>query len=163
MTLVVVVVIPFVILSLFGSARAVSAAIYKEMNAYSAAGAIAEEVISGIRTVMSFNAQPFEIDRYRNFLKKGKQVGIQKAGITGFFSGLFQFIMFAAMGVSFWYGVILAIWGLISPGTIFSVFWCAIIGAMRMGFAVPQITTILGARSAAGEIFSIIDRVSFQK
>uniref|UniRef100_A0A914QKQ0 ABC transmembrane type-1 domain-containing protein n=1 Tax=Panagrolaimus davidi TaxID=227884 RepID=A0A914QKQ0_9BILA len=158
MTLVVVVVIPFVILSLYGSARSISAAIYKQMNAYSAAGGVAEEVISGIRTVMAFNAQPFEIERYRKHLAKGKAVGIQKAGFTGFFSGLYQFFMFVAMGISFWYGIQLVVWGLIEPGTVFSVFWCALIGAIRMGAAIPQIAVILGAKSAAGEIFSIIDR-----
>uniref|UniRef100_A0A914R6U7 ABC-type xenobiotic transporter n=1 Tax=Panagrolaimus davidi TaxID=227884 RepID=A0A914R6U7_9BILA len=158
MTLVVVVVIPFVILSLYGSARSISAAIYKQMNAYSAAGGVAEEVISGIRTVMAFSAQPFEIERYRKHLAKGKAVGIQKAGFTGFFSGLYQFFMFVAMGISFWYGIQLVVWGLIEPGTVFSVFWCALIGAIRMGAAIPQIAVILGAKSAAGEIFSIIDR-----
>jgi hypothetical protein len=35
----------------------------KEISAYGVAGAIAEEVISGIRTVMAFNAQVFESER----------------------------------------------------------------------------------------------------
>ena len=152
--------IHFVILSLYGSARSVSAAIYKEMNAYSAAGGVAEEVISGIRPVSAFNAQEFELNRYRKHLKVGKMVGVQKAGFTGFFAGLYQLFMFVAMGISFLYGTMLVVWGVIPPGTVFSVFWAALIGAMRMGMAVPQITTILGAKSAAGELFSIIDRVS---
>uniref|UniRef100_A0A7E4UP36 ABC-type xenobiotic transporter n=1 Tax=Panagrellus redivivus TaxID=6233 RepID=A0A7E4UP36_PANRE len=159
LTLVVIVIVPFVILSLYGSARAVSAAIHKEMNAYSAAGAVAEEVISGIRTVMSFNAQDFEVERYKRCLNKGKTVGIRKAGVTGFFAGLYNLILFVAMGVSFWYGTQLVVWRDIKPGTVFSVFWAVLIGAMRMGMAVPQISVIVGAKMAAGELFSIIDRV----
>ena len=38
------------------------------MSAYSAAGAVAEEVLNGIKTVTSFNAQYFEIGRYKKHL-----------------------------------------------------------------------------------------------
>uniref|UniRef100_A0AC34G5Z1 ABC transmembrane type-1 domain-containing protein n=1 Tax=Panagrolaimus sp. ES5 TaxID=591445 RepID=A0AC34G5Z1_9BILA len=159
MTLIVLVVVPFVILSLYGSARALSAAIHKEMTFYSAAGAVAEEVINGIQTVSAFNAQYFEIQRYQKHLSRGKSAGIRKAGLTAFFSGIYQFFLFVAMGVSFLYGTKLVVWGIISPGIVFSVFWAAMVGAMRFGFALPQITTILGAKNAAGEMFSIIDKV----
>lgn len=40
-----------------------SRAAKKEMAAYGAAGALATEVLSSIRTVIAFNAQPFEINR----------------------------------------------------------------------------------------------------
>ena len=64
MTLIMLIIAPCVILSLFFSARAMKKAVRIEMGAYSIAGAIAAEVISGIRTVMSFNAQEFEIHRF---------------------------------------------------------------------------------------------------
>ena len=38
------------------------------MSAYSAAGAVAEEVLNGIKTVFAFNAQYFEFDRYKKHL-----------------------------------------------------------------------------------------------
>uniref|UniRef100_A0A7E4ZR48 ABC-type xenobiotic transporter n=1 Tax=Panagrellus redivivus TaxID=6233 RepID=A0A7E4ZR48_PANRE len=159
LTLVTMVIVPFVIVSLYGSARAFSASIYREMNAYSAAGAVAEEVISGIRTVMSFNAQDFEAKRYEKHLNQGKKVGIQKAGVSGFFAGIQSLIIFVCMGVSFWYGTQLVIWGTINPGTVFACFWAVLIGAMRMGMAVPQVSVIVGAKMAAGELFEVIDRV----
>ncbi|KAK0396192.1 hypothetical protein QR680_001613 [Steinernema hermaphroditum] len=64
MTLVMLIIVPFVVASLYASAKVLAHASRKEMSAYSAAGAIADEVFGGIRTVMSFNAQTFEIDRY---------------------------------------------------------------------------------------------------
>uniref|UniRef100_A0A7E4VAT3 Multidrug resistance protein 1 n=1 Tax=Panagrellus redivivus TaxID=6233 RepID=A0A7E4VAT3_PANRE len=158
LTLVVIIILPFVVLSLYGSARAVNAAIYKEMSAYSAAGAVAEEMISGIRTVMSFNAQSFEADRYEKCLNKGKTVGIRKAGVTGFFSGIYNMVLFVSMGVSFWYGTKLVVWGEIKAGTVYATFWAVLIGGMRMGMAVPQISVIVGAKLAAGELFEVIDR-----
>jgi hypothetical protein len=46
-----------------------------------------------------------------------------------------------------------------SPGTVFGVFWAVLIGAMRLGQAIPQVNVIVSAKLAAGEIFNIIDRV----
>ncbi|KAH7724074.1 Bile salt export pump [Aphelenchoides avenae] len=158
MTLVTLVVVPFVILSLYGSARAVSAASRREMDAYGQASAVAEEVIGGIRTVASFNAQYFEATRYEKFLKLARQMGIRKAYIMGFFSGLFLLIMFGSMGIAFWFGSTLVLDGYMSPGTVFGVFWAVLIGAMRLGQAIPQVNVIVSAKLAAGEIFNIIDR-----
>lgn len=56
-------VVPFVFLSLYGSAFVITKSIRNEINVYAFAGAVAEEVLSGIRTVHSFNAQYFEIKR----------------------------------------------------------------------------------------------------
>uniref|UniRef100_A0A7E4V7L2 ABC-type xenobiotic transporter n=2 Tax=Panagrellus redivivus TaxID=6233 RepID=A0A7E4V7L2_PANRE len=150
---------PAVVLSSIGALGSGIASIYKEMNAYSAAGAVAEEVISGIRTVMSFNAQDFEATRYEKHLNQGKKVGIQKAGVIGFFAGLQSLIIFVCMGVCFWYGTHLVIWGTIYPGTMFACFWAILTGAMKMGVAVPQVSVIIGAKMAANELFEIIDRV----
>jgi ATP-binding cassette subfamily B (MDR/TAP) protein 1 len=41
---------------------------------------------------------------------------------------------------------------------VFAVFWSILMGAMRVGQALPQLGVIVGAKLAAGEMFSIIDR-----
>lgn len=41
-----------------------------------------------------------------------------------------------------------------------AVYWTIVVGAIRLGFAIPHVGAIIGARLAAGEVFSIIDRVS---
>lgn len=48
-----------------------------------------------------------------------------------------------------------------SPGTVFGVFWAVTVGAMGVGWALPQVGVIVTAKLAAGEIFSIIDRARF--
>lgn len=63
---------PFLATAFIGSAAAVSKFVRKEMGAYSAAGAVAEEVLHGIRTVAAFNAQFFELSRYKKHLGKLK-------------------------------------------------------------------------------------------
>uniref|UniRef100_A0A7E5A008 Multidrug resistance protein 1 n=1 Tax=Panagrellus redivivus TaxID=6233 RepID=A0A7E5A008_PANRE len=158
LAIIVMIIVPIVIINLYCAAKAVTAAIHKEMSAYSAAGAVAEEVLHGIRTVTAFNAQSFEVLRYETHLKRGKTAGIQKAAITSFFNGLYNVILFGAMGVCFWYGTQLVVWGYAKPGTAFSAFWAIVMGAIRIGMALPQISVILGAKVAAAELFEIIDR-----
>jgi hypothetical protein len=43
---------------------------------------------------------------------------------------------------------------------VMAVYWTVVVGAIRIGFAIPNVNEIIGARLAAGELFSIIDRVS---
>lgn len=70
-----IVVSPFLVISFVGSAATVSRLVRKEMSAYSAAGAVAEEVLSGIRTVSAFNAQYFELGRYKQHLGMAARKG----------------------------------------------------------------------------------------
>jgi hypothetical protein len=67
---------PFLVICFVGSAASVSKLVRKEMDAYSAAGAVAEEVLNGIRTVAAFNAQYFELGRYSQHLGKCLKKGI---------------------------------------------------------------------------------------
>ncbi|KAI6211343.1 Multidrug resistance protein pgp-3 [Aphelenchoides besseyi] len=158
MSLIMVFIIPFVILTIWGSARSVKRVLKKQMTSYGNAGAVAEEVLNGIRTTIAFNAQQFEANRYAKYLNLGCKSGIRKALFTAFFSGLYLFILFFSMGVAFWFGCNLVMDGTMSPGTVFAVFWSVLIGALRLGQAVPQMSIIMGARLAAGDIFKIIDR-----
>lgn len=68
MALVMMLVFPFLCLAFYGSASAVSRAVRKEIDAYASAGAVAEEVLSGIRTVAAFNGQHQELARYKAHL-----------------------------------------------------------------------------------------------
>ncbi|KAI1707098.1 ABC transporter transmembrane region domain-containing protein [Ditylenchus destructor] len=158
MTLVMLITVPLVVLSLFGSIRAISSSSRTQAVAYSSAGAVAEEVINGIRTVASFNGQFFEIERYEKFLRVGQKTGIKKAVTIALFQGFYLFIVFMTAAVAFWYGTTLVLDGHISPGTVFAMFIAILVGSIRVGQAFPQINVIIGAKLAAGEIFDIIDR-----
>lgn len=56
----------------------------KGQKAYADAGAVATEVLSGIKTVMSFTGEEKEVTRYRVNLDKAERIGRKK----GFLSGL---------------------------------------------------------------------------
>lgn len=68
--------------------------------------------------------------------------------------------MNAAMAIGFYFGAVLVFKGEMESGQVFGVFWAIMLGAMRIGQCVPNMNAILSAKMAAGEIFSIIDRVN---
>ncbi|KAH0814797.1 hypothetical protein GEV33_007994 [Tenebrio molitor] len=77
----------------------------QEMEAYGAAGSIAEEVLSSVRTVVAFNGQEKEITRYEKHLQSAKMNNITKNLFSGISNGFMWFFIFASYALSFWYGV----------------------------------------------------------
>ncbi|GFN90381.1 multidrug resistance protein 1-like, partial [Plakobranchus ocellatus] len=134
-----------------------------EQAKYAKAGAIAEEVLSCIRTVISFNGHSKEISRYSTALDESQKVGIKKSIFTGLSVGTTMLIMFCAYGLAFWYGSRRVNEynksggedGL-SPGGVFSVFFSVMVGSFALGSASPHITAVLTAKGSAGTVFSIV-------
>ncbi|KAL1791347.1 ATP-binding cassette sub-family B member 5 [Sigmodon hispidus] len=132
----------------------------KELDAYSKAGAVAEEVLSSIRTVTAFGAQEKELQRYTQNLKDAKDVGIKKAIASKLSLGAIYFFINGAYGLAFWYGTSLIFGG--EPGytigTILAVFFSVIHSSYCIGSAAPHLETFTVARGAAFNIFQVIDK-----
>ncbi|EGT30541.1 CBN-PGP-3 protein [Caenorhabditis brenneri] len=157
LTLVMMITVPLQLGSMYLSAKHLNRATKNEMSAYSNAGGMANEVIAGIRTVMAFNAQPFEINRYAHQLDEARKMGIRKAMILAICTAFPLMLMFCCMAVAFWYGATLASQGAVSSGAVFAVFWAVLIGTRRLGEAAPHLGAITGARLAIHDIFKVID------
>jgi ABC-type multidrug transport system fused ATPase/permease subunit len=102
MSLIMIIIVPVILCNVGGSAYIIRTSLRKELSAYGDAGGVAEEVINGIRTVLAFNAQEFETERYSSHLRRGYKSGIMKAFLTALFAGTYQLILFSSMGVAFW-------------------------------------------------------------
>ena len=85
--------------SLFQTYAAFTSASQKQ---YASAGAVAEEVLSSIRTVIAFGGEYSEVDRYKSHLGKASRVGIKKGVVLGTSLGLLFFVMFVSYAVAFW-------------------------------------------------------------
>lgn len=79
----------------------------KEVEVYAVAGAIAEEALSAIRTVVAFGGQKSEFERYTINLQKTYSTNIKKGLLAGLGFGLVWFFIYASYALSFWYGVTL--------------------------------------------------------
>ena len=128
-------------------------------DAYAEAGAIAEQVFSGIRTVFSFSLQNRFALRYEEKLVKARIVGVKRGIHLGLGFACFLFVLFATYGLSFWYGGKLVSEGKMTGATVLIVFFSMIIGAMSLMQLPPNISAVSTAAGAAHKVYSTIDRV----
>ncbi|CAG9855747.1 unnamed protein product [Phyllotreta striolata] len=137
----------------------------KELEAYGAAGAIAEEALSLIRTVTAFGGQKKEIDRYNKNLVFARKNNIKRSmfGAIGF--GLLWFLIYCSYALAFWYGVKLVLRDrkatdpVYTPSNMVTVFFSVMTGSMNFGIASPYIEAFGISRAAAAKIFSVIDHI----
>lgn len=143
-----------------------SATSAKETNAYAKAGAIAEEVLSSIRTVVSFGGEQKEVARYVNDLEPTKAAGRLKGIYSGLGSGSTWLVLYCTNALVFWYGVILILADRDSavpqytPAVLILLFMTVPGGAYAMGFASTHIEFFARAKGAAVAIFHVIERKS---
>uniref|UniRef100_A0A8C4HCB9 Bile salt export pump n=1 Tax=Dicentrarchus labrax TaxID=13489 RepID=A0A8C4HCB9_DICLA len=131
-----------------------------ELQAYAKAGAVADEVLSSIRTVSAFGGELKEVQRYDRNLISAQRWGIRKGLIMGFFTGYMWLIIFLCYGLAFWYGSSLVVDAKeYTPGTLLQVFFGVLIAAMNLGQASPCLEAFAAGRGAATIIFETIDRV----
>uniref|UniRef100_UPI00398F5DDD ATP-dependent translocase ABCB1-like isoform X2 n=1 Tax=Pristiophorus japonicus TaxID=55135 RepID=UPI00398F5DDD len=131
-----------------------------EMTAYAKAGAVAEEVLGAIRTVVAFGGQQKEIERYHRNLGEAKKIGIKKAIIANLAVGFAYFIIFGSYAIGFWYGTSLVLENSgYTIGTVLTIFFCVTFGTFSVGQTAPYIEAFSNARGAAFEIYKILDEI----
>ncbi|KAJ1100830.1 hypothetical protein NDU88_005905 [Pleurodeles waltl] len=158
LTLVILAISPLMGLSAAVWSKILSSFTNKELTAYAKAGAVAEEVLSAIRTVIAFGGQKKEIIRYEKNLEDAKKIGIKKAVTANISMGFAFLLIYASYALAFWYGTSLIIdEKSYSIGSVLTVFFAVIIGAFAIGQASPNIEAFANARGAANTIFQIID------
>ncbi|KAK7157430.1 hypothetical protein R3I93_008803 [Phoxinus phoxinus] len=131
----------------------------KELSAYAKAGAVAEEILVAIRTVVAFNGQKKAVEKYEKNLVEAKNFGVKKAVTTNVAMGFTQFVIFGTYALAFWYGTKLSV---DEPenytiGRVITVFFSVMIGSFSLGQGAPNLESIAKARGAAYEVYKTID------
>nr|XP_049698231.1 ATP-dependent translocase ABCB1 isoform X1 [Helicoverpa armigera]XP_049698232.1 ATP-dependent translocase ABCB1 isoform X2 [Helicoverpa armigera] len=132
----------------------------KEAIASGKAGAIAEEVISAIRTVYAFSGQSKEMVRYEGHLREARKINIKKGFFNGLAMGLLFFCIFCAYALSFWFG-----YRLLSTdedydiSTMIAVFFGVMTGSANFGISSTLMEVFGSARGAGAQIFNMIDNI----
>ncbi|XP_063564721.1 phosphatidylcholine translocator ABCB4 isoform X4 [Gorilla gorilla gorilla] len=109
LTLVIMAISPILGLSAAVWAKILSAFSDKELAAYAKAGAVAEEALGAIRTVIAFGGQNKELERYQKHLENAKEIGIKKAISANISMGIAFLLIYASYALAFWYGSTLVI------------------------------------------------------
>uniref|UniRef100_A0A8C1I8L9 ATP-binding cassette, sub-family B (MDR/TAP), member 11a n=1 Tax=Cyprinus carpio TaxID=7962 RepID=A0A8C1I8L9_CYPCA len=159
LTLVVIAVSPLIGLAAGLMAMSVARLTGRELKAYAKAGAVADEVLSSLRTVAAFGGEHKEAERYSMNLVEAQAWGIKKGAIIGVFQGYLWCIIFLCYALAFWYGSKLVIETKeLTPGGLVQVFFGVLMGAMNLGQASPCLEAFASGRAAAKSIFDTIDR-----
>ncbi|XP_055855395.1 multidrug resistance protein homolog 49 [Episyrphus balteatus] len=164
LTLVVITCCPFIIISTALVAKIQSSLTVKELKAYSIAGNVAEEVFSGIRTVLAFSGERKESARYNKLLHPAENIGKKKGLYSGIGGGVMWFIIYCSYAIAMWYGVQLIIEDRYkevrnyTPAVLIIVLFGVIMGAQNLGFSSPHLEAFAIAKGAARSIFAVIDR-----
>jgi len=134
------------------------------MESYAAAGTVAEEVISAIRTVFAFGGEAKEVERYEKNLFPAMKSGIRRNFITGLGNGITWACLYGGLALGIWFGVKLIIDSKVDEtnpytiGSIVIVFWCVTSCGWNIGNAAPHFEAIQMARGTAAIVFDIIER-----
>ncbi|XP_053373101.1 ATP-dependent translocase ABCB1-like isoform X2 [Mercenaria mercenaria] len=159
LTLVVIAISPLLAGAAFVMSKLVGMASGAELKAYAKAGAIAEEVMGAIRTVVAFGGEEKECERYNANLIEARDLGIKKGLVNGITLGMVWMIMFLAYALGFWYGAKLSREEPenYSIGNVMIVFFAVLIGAFSLGNAAPPLQSLSVARGAAYIVYQLIE------
>eukprot|EP00741_Cyanophora_paradoxa_P008173 tig00000025_g7909.t2 len=137
-------------------------------GAYAKAGDVADEVVTSVRTVVSFTGEEREEKRYAGNLEQARAHGVKKGVSAGLSVGFMMLTIFCSYGLAFWFGSWLILNKVTNSATgqpytggdIVTVFFAIIMGAFGIGQASPSFPAFADGRGAAFVIFGICDRAS---
>ncbi|XP_019364107.1 PREDICTED: multidrug resistance protein 1-like isoform X1 [Gavialis gangeticus] len=160
LTLVILSVSPLLAASAAVWSRLLASLTVKELSAYAKAGAVAEEILTAIRTVVAFNGQKKAQARYDANLENARSVGVKKSITTNTSLGLSQFLIFGSYALAFWYGTKLTVEERenYDIGRVLIVFFSVLLGTFSLGQASPNLESVANARGAAYEVYKIINK-----
>ncbi|CAF1031428.1 unnamed protein product [Adineta steineri] len=100
-------IIPIVVVSSMMFAKLITKETEEQLNTYSRAGQIAQEVFSSLRTVLSFNGSKSQQKQYEKELKLNEWYTVRKDAAFGVYYSWLLFINFLVYSIGFTFGSIL--------------------------------------------------------
>lgn len=123
-------------------------------------GIIAEETISGIRTVRAFAKEDFEATRYTAALERSYQMARRRITAIAYVTAAAGVFGYAAIVGVLWYGGRLVIAKEMSVGDLTSFILYAMTVAISVGSLGSLWTDFMAATGAAKRVFELLDRKS---
>ena len=159
---------PFQAVAGFLYGKFVEKAVERTASAYGRAGAIAEQALNSIRTVVGLAGEDKECKRYEKELDYTKKAMIKYGLIQGISIGFFSMFTYVFYAFSFYFGSLFIKNELYDAGSkrnytagdVLAVYFSIISGASSLALTTPSLRAIAAARQTAGKVFSIIDRQS---
>ncbi|WP_438022432.1 ABC transporter ATP-binding protein [Sorangium sp. So ce233] len=119
---------------------------------------IAEEALSGIRTVRAFAAEKQEVERYAGQVAESFERARTRVRASGAFSGVVTFAGYAATGLVLWYGGHLVVTGSMTLGKLTSFLVYTLLVAFSLAGLSDLWAAFMRALGAAERVFDLLDR-----
>ncbi|XP_024374420.1 ABC transporter B family member 11 [Physcomitrium patens] len=158
LTLVILATLPLLIASGGIMAMVMSRLSGAGQEAYADAGSTVEQVVSSIRTVLSYNGERKSVVEYDRAISKAEKLGINSSIAAGLGLGLALFVMFASYALAMWYGSILVANDGLSGGNVISVVFAVLTGGGSFGQVSPCVQAFAAGKAAAYKMFQVIKR-----
>jgi ATP-binding cassette subfamily B protein len=127
-------------------------------DALASASEVAEEAISGIRTVRSFTAEKAETVRYGDKVRHAYELAKKRVIAGASFTAAGSFAAYAAAALVFWYGGRLVVRGQMTVGGLTSFLVYTLIVAFSLGALADLWADFMRALGAAERVFELLDR-----
>jgi ATP-binding cassette subfamily B (MDR/TAP) protein 1 len=135
-------------------------------KSYRSAGGVAEQAVSGIRTVQSLSGEERENERYSYQLGEALKTGLRKARINGMGFGIVMGSFIGTYALGLWFGSWLIINNkyntstgkTFSGGDVIMCFFAVVMGSFSVGQVMPAFQAFTKGRASAGRIWDVIER-----
>ena len=123
------------------------------------ASKLANNAITAIDTVKSFNGQDFELWQYLEATKKAALCYLVQARANAFQIGLVRVTLLGMFVQGFWYGNHLVDIGSRTPGEVLTAFWACLMATQTMEQLLPQMIVLEKGRVAAATLKAVLIKV----
>ncbi len=127
-------------------------------DALAETGIVAEETISGIRTVRAFAKESAESNRYSGAIQKSLGLATKRIMSIAVITAIAGMLGYTAIVGVLWYGGLLVIEGRMSVGDLTSFILYAMTVAISVGSLGSLWTDFMSATGAAKRVFELLDR-----
>ena len=158
LTLTMLSVVPAVAVSAVIYGRRVRKLAREVQDALAAAGEVAEETLSGIRTVRAFSGEEAEATRYAGKVEASYLLARRRIAASSTFMGAASTAAYGAFALVFWVGGRMVLHHEISPGSLISFVLYTLMVAMSLGGLAELWAELMRATGAAERVFELLDR-----
>ncbi len=158
LTLIMLCVLPPIALGAVTWGRALRRLARQAQDALADASAVAEETLSGIRTVRAFVAERTEVDRYSAAVERAYELQARRIHVAAFFMSSVSTAGFAVITLVLWYGGKMVLASEMSIGDLTSFLVYTMMVAFSMGALTDLYAELTKATGAAERIFELLRR-----
>jgi ABC transporter fused permease/ATP-binding protein len=158
LTMITMAIVPFVAIGATVFGRMIRTLSAEVQDALARGTEIAEESLSGVRTVRAFAAEGLEVARYSEANERSYELAARRAFAYGAFQGVAGFAGYVAIAIVVWTGGGMVIDGSMTLGDLTAFLLYTLMVAASLGALAGLYGDFMRAAGASGRVFELLDQ-----